>query len=195
MADCVDEGAYWAMADAKTSPLLAGGLRMGAASAGADDATIAQFHRLGSLLGRFIQISDDLGDALETPAKPDWSRPRNNLALMYAADVDHPDRDEFRRLMTKVASPPALEAARQILVRCGAVAFCVERQLGLARVTVDHLNAMSVKSPAPLLRLLFRLSRPLRVLLADGGFDDPAREIFGPAAGDLLAREQVLLAS
>lgn len=189
MADCADEAAYWAMTDAKTSPLLMGGLQMGAVSAGADAATVAGFRKLGSLLGRFIQVSDDLGDALETPAKPDWDRPRNNLALMYACDVDHPEREEFLRLRAQVASPPQLEAARRILVRCGAVAFCVERELDLARQIIDQVRTMNTISPAPLLRLIFKLSRPLRTVLAEGGFEDAAQDIFGPDANALLALE------
>ena len=75
-------------------------------------------------LGRFVQVSDDLSDALETPAKADWGRRPNNLPILYAMTADHPARERFLELSARSDGPggagrgaedPAAQRRRQLL--------------------------------------------------------------------------------
>ncbi len=50
---------------------------------------------LGVRFGEIIQIMDDLDDAFQSPAKPDWQRQDNNLAILYAKTADHPAQAQF----------------------------------------------------------------------------------------------------
>jgi geranylgeranyl diphosphate synthase type I len=115
------EEEYWQVVEGKTPPLFGAALRMGALLGGAADETADGLARLGRVLGRFIQVSDDATDALANPACADWKRRGNNLAILYAMTALHPDREEFLRLSLAVEDSVALAAAQKILLRSGAV--------------------------------------------------------------------------
>ena len=83
------------MVGTKTPPLFGEALRMGALLGGAPAAVAEQLADLGRALGRFIQVSDDVTDALETPARADWQRPSNSLPLLFAMTAGHAEREEF----------------------------------------------------------------------------------------------------
>src|SRR5436305_5729394 len=117
--ELANEAEYWRTVEAKTPPLFAEALRMGALLGGAPVETAARLARLGHVLGLFIQVNDDLTDVLETPARVDWRRPSNNLALLYAMTAAHADREELLRLSPRVDDPEALGVDLKILVRCG----------------------------------------------------------------------------
>ncbi len=62
--ELASEQEYWRVVESKTPPLFGEALRMGALLGGAPPAVADRLSRLGRVLGRFIQVSDDLGDAL-----------------------------------------------------------------------------------------------------------------------------------
>ena len=57
---------------------------------------------LGFLVGVNVNVYDDLVDALQSPAVPDWKQGRNNLVILYALTADHPERAQFEALRGQV---------------------------------------------------------------------------------------------
>lgn len=162
---------YWRRVEAKSPPLFAAAFALGGLLAGASSPTIAGFERLGRSLGRFIQVSDDLADSLISPASADWSRPRNNLALLYAMTASYPERDEFARLAQGVKEPESLASAQKLLFKSGAVSYCALQMDHFSTESRRQVQALEVTSRAPLDRMVNRLVRPLEHLLSLGGGD------------------------
>ena len=163
------EEEYWQVVGAKTPPLFAAAFTIGSLLGGAPAEIVERLGRIGVLLGLGVQVSDDLLDALSTPAASDWSRRPNNLPILYAMTADHPERESFLELSARVAEPDALAAAQGILVRSGALSYCafkLHEFLGEAR---DHLASVPLSSPEPVLRLLDAQTAPLQRLFAASG--------------------------
>lgn len=173
------EADYWRRVEAKTPPLFAAAFALGGLIGGACDQTVLDFEHLGRNLGRFIQVSDDLADALNTPASADWRRPRNNIALLYALTAAHPDKEEFVRLASEANEPAALALAQKILFKSGAVSYCALQMDHFSTESRRQVQALSVQSRAPLLRMVDRLAQPLEHLLSyrsrerPGGIAEP----------------------
>jgi geranylgeranyl diphosphate synthase type I len=168
------EQEYWRVVGSKTPPLFGEALRMGALLGGATGETVDQLSRLGRLLGLFIQVSDDLKDALETPARADWQRRSNSLPLLYAMTAPHEEREEFIRLSSRVENPEALAAAQKILFRSGAVSYCTLKLVELSRELQDLLARIPLRNPGPVEQFLEIHMRPLHRLLEKVGVEDPA---------------------
>jgi geranylgeranyl pyrophosphate synthase len=168
------EEEYWRIVDSKTPPLFAEALRMGALLGGASAGTAEQLACIGRVLGRFIQVSDDVTDALETPARADWQRRGNNLAILYAMTAPHPDRGEFSLLSQRVADPEALAAAHKILLRSGAVSYCALKLIELSREVRELFARAALADREALGRLLDLHLNPLQRLLASVGLEGPA---------------------
>jgi len=173
---CEEE--YWRVVESKTPPLFAAALRMGALLGGAPADTADGLARLGGVLGRFIQVSDDVTDALGTPARADWKRRGNNLALLYALTAPHADREEFLRLSLAVDDPGALAAAQKILLRSGAVSFCTLKLLEFSREARQLTARLQLREPAPIARLVELHEQPLHRLLESVGVGEPAELSF-----------------
>jgi geranylgeranyl pyrophosphate synthase len=110
------EAAYWRVTLAKTPPLFAGAFTLGALLAGATTEEARAVGALGEPIGRIIQAGDDMNDALETPAKPDWKSRWNNLAILFAMVADHPEKDRFLELLDQDDDPHALDEAQDRIV-------------------------------------------------------------------------------
>jgi geranylgeranyl diphosphate synthase type I len=168
-----DEEGYWRVVEAKSPPLFGTALALGGLIGGAPASTVAQLHGLGGCLGRFTQVSDDLVDALEVPASADWQRRFNNLPILYALTAQHPGRETFERLASRVAEPEALTAAQRILIECGAVSYCAFRLVGIGREAREGLARIPLRAPGPLARLVDLHLTPLDRLLATTGIELP----------------------
>ncbi|HEX5759370.1 MAG TPA: polyprenyl synthetase family protein, partial [Thermoanaerobaculia bacterium] len=175
-----DEDGYWTVVAAKTPPLFAAALEMGALLGGGSPAAVAALGRLGEVMGVFVQVSDDVADALGTPASADWSRGRVNLAILYALTAEHPEREAFLALAARAGEPAALAEAQEILARCGAVGYCAYRLEALAREADALLAAAPLVEPAPITRLVAAQREPLRGLL--GAISEDPHVVLGPAA-------------
>ena len=127
----------------------------------------------GFLLGKLIQISDDLKDALERPARPDWFRKWNNLPILYALTADYPDRSRFANLLPEVMKPEALAEAQNILVSSGAVSYCTYHMVELHRSARQHLITIPLEDHEPLKNLLEYHVRPLVSLFKSIGVEAP----------------------
>jgi geranylgeranyl pyrophosphate synthase len=156
-----DEEDYWRAVEAKTPPLFAAALAMGALLGGAPAAVAEQLGRLGAMMGRFVQVSDDLVDALQEPAGADWRRRMSNLPILYALTADHPERAEFARLCPRVAEPAALAEAHKILLRSGAVSYCAFKLIEFARQADEVVARIPLADPGPVDRLLAAQRTPL----------------------------------
>ncbi len=163
--EAANEEEYWRIVEGKTPPLFGEALRIGALLGGAAVETADGLASLGRLLGRFIQVGDDVTDALETPARADWQRRGNNLAMLYAMTAPHPEREEFLRLSGAVEEPENLAAAQRILLRSGAVSYCTLKLVEFSREIRDLFGRLRLRNPEEIARLIELHQRPLdRVL-------------------------------
>jgi geranylgeranyl pyrophosphate synthase len=168
------EEEYWRTVQAKTPPLFGSAFYLGARLGGAAAATAEQLERLGGLIGMFIQVSDDLGDAVKTPAGADWQRRFNNLPILYALTADHPERELFDRLSAHPEDAEGIAEAQKILLRSGAVSYCALRLIEFAREARALLAAILLHDPEPIERLLSVHMKPLDRLFQSVGIDTPA---------------------
>ena len=169
-----DEAAYWQVVRGKSAPFYGAALALGAVAGGADPALVNGLNDLGVLIGETAQIYDDLGDALHTPARPDWGRPRNNLPLLYAVTAQYPDRARFEELFLRVADPEALAAAQKILITSGAVSYCAYHANRRYRAAQALLAGLPLPHPGPLIDAIARQSKPLVSLFEAAGVPVPA---------------------
>jgi geranylgeranyl pyrophosphate synthase len=172
--DMRTEEEYWETVYAKTPPLFGAAFYLGARLGGAGAEVASRLEQIGGLIGLFIQVSDDLGDALKTPAGADWQRRFNNLAILYGLTADHPDREAFERLSAHAGDPEALAEAQKILLRSGAVSYCALKLIELSRQTRELLARTPLHDPAPIEQLLAVQMRPIDKLFRSIGVETPA---------------------
>lgn len=165
------EEEYWRVVEAKSPPLFGAALALGALLAGAPQAVVDGLLEVGRCLGRFIQVSDDLADAMKQPARADWLRPRSNLALLFALEIRHDDQGRLAELVPRVAEPEALEEAQGILLRCGAVSYCAFKLVEIAREVRRKIASTALTDAAPIQHILNANLEPLRRLLAQVDLD------------------------
>ncbi len=172
--DLRGEEDYWRVVEAKTPPLFGAAFRLGALLGGATDELADEIGQWGNVLGRFIQVSDDLSDALQVPPRTDWHRRSNNLPILFAMTAQHPDREAFVDLAARHQDPEALEEAQKILLRSGAVSYCAFKMIEISQESRDRLARLALRDPAPLDELLGSHLRPLHRLFELVGVEDPA---------------------
>src|SRR5215213_724866 len=159
------EEEYWQIVEAKTPPLFGAAFEIGALIGGASTDTVKHLERTGRILGRFIQVSDDLSDALQTPAKVDWNRPSNNLPMLYALTAQHPARERFRELLDRLHDPEALAESQDILMKSGAISYCTFKMIEFSREAQAVLDGTHLSDPRPVANVLRLNLRPLHRLL------------------------------
>jgi geranylgeranyl pyrophosphate synthase len=158
------EAAYWRVTLAKTPPLFAGAFTLGALFAGASPQEARAVGALGEPIGRIIQSGDDMNDALETPAKPDWKSRWNNLAILFAMVADHSEKDRFSELLDQVDDPQALDEAQDILVRSGAISYGTYQVIQGYQQGQELIERLAPPHPEALHLLLESLTDPAREL-------------------------------
>src|SRR3954468_2719682 len=172
--ELANEQEYWRVVGNKTPPLFGEAFRMGALLGGATAETAERLARVGRALGLFVQVNDDMADAMAVPARADWQRRHNNLLILYALTADHPERDEFTALSARVEDPEALDAAQKILVRSGALSFCTLKLIEISREAQELLAGTILHNPAPVNSIVESHIMPLHRLLERAGVEDPA---------------------
>lgn len=163
----MEEAVYWQVIALKSGPFFGAALELGALLGGAPPATATGLYQLGQLIGEMIQLHDDLHDTLAAPAGPDWLMGRRPLPILFALTVAHPAQAEFAALHARAAEADALRAAQEILVRCGAVSYCVYHLQARAARAQAQLAALALPHPAGLAALLDELIEPVQGLLAE----------------------------
>jgi geranylgeranyl pyrophosphate synthase len=174
LRDLRGEEDYWNVVEAKTPPLFGAAFRLGALLGGAPEELADEIEQWGNILGRFIQVSDDLADSLQVPPRTDWHRRSNNLPILFAMTAQHPDRERFAGLASRYQDPEALEEAQKILLRSGAVSYCAFKMIEISQESRDRLARLALRDAAPLDEILTSHLRPLHRLLAQVGVEDPS---------------------
>jgi geranylgeranyl pyrophosphate synthase len=164
---------YWKVTHAKSSPYFGTAMYAGAVVGNAGPDIAKRLYNLGALTGDVIQIHDDIKDALETPANPDWKQMRNNLLFLYAQTADHPDRERFLTLRSQVDDPKALREAQQILIRCGAVSYSLYHICQRYTASMKILEGTQLADPLPLQEVVVKYIKPLVDILKGIGVAIP----------------------
>jgi hypothetical protein len=99
---------------------------------------------------------------------------RNNLLFLYAKTADHPDRERFLELQSRVDDASALQEAQQILVHCGAVSYGLYHICHRYQACTEILKGTPLKDPKPLEELVIQFIQPLTVILDRIGLPIPA---------------------
>jgi geranylgeranyl pyrophosphate synthase len=165
---------YWRIVRAKTPPLFGSSFYLGARLGGAAEEVARDLERLGGQIGMFIQVSDDLSDAIKTPPGADWKRPYNNLPILFALTADHPEREAFEQLLDRPEDAEGIAAAQKILLSSGAVSYCALKLIELGREARELLARIPLPHPEPIAHLLQTHMRPLDRLFKSVGVDTPA---------------------
>ena len=156
-----DEESYWRMVRTKSSPFFGTALHIGALLGGASVETAKGLKELGNLYGEMIQIHDDLNDTMALPANPDWLQGRSPLPILFAQTVDYPDRSRFLELRGKATDESALCEAQEILIRCGAVSYCVDQLLRRYEIARKALQSVELAHPESIETLLEEVVAPV----------------------------------
>ena len=164
---------YWKVTHAKSSSYFGTAMHIGGILGKAKKKTIESLRRLGAITGDAIQIHDDIQDALDTPANPDWIQGRNNLLFLYALTADHPDRERFRDIRNQVDDPAVLKSAQQILIRSGAVSYAMYRLCQSYQEARKILKETPFDDPSPLHAVIHQYIVPLVHLLQNLGIPVP----------------------
>ena len=159
------EEAYWQLVQAKSSPYGEAGLEAGALLGGASLELAKEIGHIGWLYGELLQIHDDLKDTLEVPATPDWLLNRATLPILFAQIVDHPDRERFLAIKPQVEDPQLLKEAQTILIRCGAISYCLEELQKRHSAARIYLDGLDLADPSGLIQLLDEMIQPARSML------------------------------
>jgi len=159
------EDNYWKVVQAKSTPFYSAALHIGALLGGANAEVAVGLSDLGRLIGEVIQIYDDLLDAFQTPANPDWKQGRNNLTILYASTADHPDRSRFLDLLPQIDDPQILQEAQRNLISSGAVSYCAYHLASRHQQARELMDGLSLTDPTPVMDLLVRQTQPLVKLM------------------------------
>jgi len=164
---------YWKVLRAKNCSYFGTGLFAGAIFGNSEVEIAEKLYQFGALTGEATQIQDDISDALEKPANPDWKLNRNNLLLLYAQTADHPDRERFQALRSGTEDPEKLKAAQEILVRCGALSYGAYLLNQRCQASLKILEETPLTDQKPLRELVIKHIRPLAELLESLGIPVP----------------------
>lgn len=160
-----DEAAYWHVVQMKSAPFFQTTLEFGALFGGAPIEVVRAIGEIGHIYGEMIQIHDDMNDCMAMPASPDWIQGRSPLPILFAQVVDHPDRSRFLELRQHIPADEALCEAQEILIKSGAISYCIDQLLrryrdaqtvstGMKLVHPDKLDAILEEVIVPVWRLL-----------------------------------------
>ena len=161
----VDESAYWLATQTKSSPFFGAALQIGALAGGGTLTTAEGLQKLGGIYGEMIQIHDDMHDAMETPANPDWVQGRSPLPILFASLVSHPEQKRFLALVQNITEPAALQEAQDILIRCGAISYCADQLIQRHRTAKEILEGIALVEYASISALLDTVIAPVYKLL------------------------------
>lgn len=170
-----DEDSYWRAVEHKSGPFFGCAIHLGALFGEAPPTIALQLERVGQLYGEMIQIYDDLNDTMAVPANPDWLQGRKPLPILFAQSVNHPERVKFEELYKNISVVNALQEAQEILIRCGALSYCVDQLLRRHQTAHDILHKTPLPNKegidslikeviAPVWKLFEVLGRPLESL-------------------------------
>jgi geranylgeranyl pyrophosphate synthase len=158
------EAEYWQLVRTKSSPFFASALYIGALLGGGSTEVVECLVAVGKLYGEMIQIHDDLTDALEVPANPDWISGRASLPILFAQTVEHPDRQRFVDLRHQAQDTEKLAEAQTILIRCGAISYGVDQLIRRYQKCRELLASIVLDDSTGLELMLKKMIDPIEEL-------------------------------
>lgn len=167
------EDDYWKVVEAKSTPFYGAALQVGAQLGGASPGVVTALYAIGVQLGEIVQLFDDLEDALQVPAGPDWTQGRNNLLILYARSAPHEGRAHFVDLLSRVAEPASLRQAQQLLIDSGAVSYAMYQAVMRYQAARQRLADLQLPHPEPIQQALTAQMAPLSTLLQQLGLEVP----------------------
>lgn len=173
----LDEPGYWHVVKNKSAPFYGAALHLGAVFGEASNETANRLEAIGHLYGEMIQIHDDLNDTMAMPANPDWLQGRSPLPILFAQSADHPERPRFMELREKTSDESALSEAQEIIIRCGAVSYCVDQLLRRYRSAREVLQTVELARPEVIESLLEGVIAPVWKLFDAIGVSPPREAI------------------
>jgi len=159
-----DEKSYWQVVKNKSAPFYGCAFHLGSLFGEATVATASGLKRLGELYGEMIQIHDDLNDTMAVPANSDWLQGRKPLPILFAQSVKHPQRARFMELYKNISAENALQEAQEILIRCGAVSYCVDQLLCRHQAAQAILDEIPLRNKAALDSVIAAIIAPVEKL-------------------------------
>lgn len=160
-----DEDSYWHVVQMKSGYFFKAAFELGALFGDASTNVTAEVGKVGLLYGEMIQIHDDLGDSMTEPAGPDWLQGRSPLPILFAETVRHQDRVRFLELREKASDLEALHEAQSILIRCGAVSYCIDQLMRRYKLADAILTAIALPQRDQLHELMEKVIAPVHKLL------------------------------
>jgi geranylgeranyl pyrophosphate synthase len=131
-----------------------------------------------------IQIHDDLNDTMAVPANSDWLQGRKPLPILFAQSVQHPQRARFMELYQNISAENALQEAQEILIKCGAVSYCVDQLLRRHQAAQDILDEIPLRNKAAVDSVIAAIIAPVQRLFDTLGVS--AQAIAALASGENL---------
>jgi geranylgeranyl pyrophosphate synthase len=159
-----DEISYWRVVENKSAPFYGCAFHLGALFGGAHTETADSLKRLGRLYGEMIQIHDDMNDTMAIPANSDWFQKRKPLPILFTQTVEHPERVRFIELCKNISAGDALQEAQEILIRCGAVSYCVDALLRKHQAVRAILDKLTLSNKGLVAALINDLVAPVHKL-------------------------------
>ena len=156
-----NEAAYWHVVQMKSAPFFRTALELGALFGGAPTELVCDIGEIGRIYGEMIQIHDDMNDCMAAPASPDWIQGRSPLPILFAQVVDHPDRSRFLELRQRIPAVEALCEAQEILIKSGAISYCIDQLLHRYRDAQTISTGMKLVHPDKLESILEELIVPV----------------------------------
>ena len=157
----IEETSYWRVVEHKSAPFYGYAIQLGALFAEAGENVTNNLEQLGRLYGEMIQIHDDLNDTMALPANPDWLQKRKPLPILFALTVEHPDQARFIELYENISVEDALQEAQQILIRCGALSYCVDQLIRRHEMAQEIFNKTPLANKSQVDSLLEAVMRPV----------------------------------
>ncbi|TAH00954.1 MAG: polyprenyl synthetase family protein [Sphingobacteriales bacterium] len=131
----ISEAVYYEVIRQKTASLIASCCACGAASAGADDETIAKMHLFGEKIGIAFQIKDDLFDfGVDDVGKPkgiDIKEKKVTLPLIFA--LNNANKEDKKRIINLVKNhndePAKINQIIEFVNQSGGLAYAENQML------------------------------------------------------------------
>ena len=180
-----NEQEYWQIVRSKSSPYFGTALYLGALVGGASIEIANQLLDVGRLYGEMCQIHDDILDSLAEPANPDWVLGRYPLPILFAEIVEHPEQARFKMLRQSMSGSEnatninleALTEAQDILVRSGAISYCIHELLNRYQITCQKLAIIPLVQRDELSQLLEKQVKPVWSLFQSLGVKEPKQMV------------------
>jgi octaprenyl-diphosphate synthase len=145
----LNEEIYFDIIRKKTATLIAACCACGAASAGADEATIEKMRVVGEKIGTAFQIKDDLfdyglGGKIGKPTGTDIKEKKSTLPLIHALNaVDKKKRKEILRIIKRDnKSQKEIDSVIDFVLNSNGIKYADEKMRSIANEAVADLKTL-----------------------------------------------------